>query len=202
VFRAQRCCCHQACMAVLLIAAWCLNFYCWSVVVSRLLVVLLSVALQLLGVAIPWCCCPFVSCLMSPWSTHSCHRLVVVAILLFLAFFVCAVVCFHHHHCHCHGHHCCQGHSHWLIVICYFSFFVCCWQCSCWCCHFNVVIVVFHQWYQVPGSTGRRLWKLPVTPVGPRWVQVPGYHMACYPVPYFLVQLFGTKEHASYVSLV
>jgi len=41
------CCCSQACIAVLALAAWCIGFHCWSVIVSS---------------ATAWCCCPLGCC--------------------------------------------------------------------------------------------------------------------------------------------
>ncbi len=56
------CCCSQACIAVLALAAWCIGFHCWSVIVSS---------------ATAWCCCHLGCCQCHQHCHLSHHRLIV-----------------------------------------------------------------------------------------------------------------------------
>jgi len=56
------CCCSQACIAVLALAAWCIGFHCWSVIVSS---------------ATAWCCCHLGCCQCHHGCHLSHHRLIV-----------------------------------------------------------------------------------------------------------------------------
>ncbi len=84
------CCCSQACIAVLALAAWCIGFHCWSVIVSS---------------ATAWCCCHLDCCQCHQHHHLSHHRLIVVLYLFPLLYLFCHdlhhVWCCHHQQCHC-----------------------------------------------------------------------------------------------------